>query len=597
MPLYLPRSITIALIGLFWLISTAWGEPRHGIAMHGEPQLPADFSHFPYANPDAPKGGSLRLAVTGGFDNLNPFNIKGERVGAMRDFVFESLMARNRGEPFALYGLVAESLDVTPDRRQVVFRLRPQARFSDGKPITARDVVYSLKTLRDYGRPHHRTYYSKVSEIIVHDEHTLELHFGEADRELVLIIGLMPILPEHFFAGRDFEATTLDPLVGSGPYVVNEVKPGERLVLVRDANYWGRDLAVSRGLWNFETIVLDYYRDNQTAFEALKKNLADVRKEPDPVRWATGYDFPAAADGGFVKDVVPDAQPAPVAGFVFNTRRAIFADIRVRQALLHAFDFEWANENLFHGLFERTQGYFAGSELSAIGRPASAGEFALLERIGAELPSDIIDGAYRIPISDGSGRDRNNLRHSLKLLHEVGWRHKDARLVHGQTGKPFTFTFFATTREQERIALHYQRSLRQIGVTMEIRQIDSSQYQQRLQTFDFDMLQFTWFNSLSPGNEQAVYWGSAAANQPGSRNYMGAQSPQIDAAIAALLAAEDKPAFIDAVRVLDRLLIAGVYMVPLYHPPGQWIGRWAYIRLPKAPSLYGFQAATAWYQK
>ena len=590
-------TVLIAALVLVLTVANAMAEPKHGIAMHGEPQLPADFTHFPYVNPDAPEGGTVRLAITGGFDNLNPFNIKGERVGAMRDFVFESLMARNRAEPFALYGLIAASLDVTPDRRKAVFRLRPEARFSDGVPITARDVVFSLETMRDHGRPHHRTYYSKVSKMIIHDDHTLEMVFDGADRELVLIIGLMPVLPEHFFKTRDFAATTLDPLIGSGPYTVANVKPGERLTLQRNPDYWGRDLAVSRGMWNFERIVLDYYRDNQSAFEALKKNLADVRKETDPVRWATGYDFPAVSDGRFIKQVVPDAQPAPVAGFVFNTRRAIFADVRVRQALLHAFDFEWANANLFHGLFERTQGYFAGSDLSAIGRPASAGERRLLDKISAELTPEILNGSYRIPVSDGSGRDRNNLRASVKLLRDAGWRQNGRQLVHDETGEPFVFTFYATTREQERIALHFQRSLRQIGVTMEIRQIDSSQYQQRLQTFDFDMLQFTWFNSLSPGNEQAVYWGSAAADQPGSRNYMGARSAQIDAVIAALLKAEDQAAFSDAAHALDRLLIAGVYLIPLYHPPGQWIGRWAHIRLPETPSLYGFQIATAWYQR
>ncbi len=589
------RAILIAVLAITGL--PAHAEPRHGIAMHGEPRLPAGFTHLPYANPEAPEGGRLRLAVTGSFDNLNPFIIKGQRVGAMRQFVFESLMTRNRAEPFALYGLIARSINVTEDRRKVVFHLHPEARFSDGVPVTSRDVLFSIDTLRTHGRPNHRAYYGKIARAEAPDDHTVELHLDGADRELVLIVGLMPVLPEHFFKDREFETTTLDPLVGSGPYIVDRIRPGRQISFRRNPDYWGRDLAVSRGRWNFNELVIDFYRDDQSAFEALKKGLVDVREESNPVRWATAYDFPAVDDGRFIKETVRTAQPAPAAGLVFNTRREIFSDVRVRQALLHAFDFEWANANLFHGLFERTQGYFSGSALSAIGHPAGAGERALLQRIGAELPAEIINGSYRIPVSDGSGRDRENLRIALDLLRQAGWRQRDGRLVRNTTGEPFAFVLNAATRAQERIALHFQRTLRQIGITMDIRLIDSSQYQRRLQTFDFDMLQFTWFNSLSPGNEQAFYWGSAAADQQGSRNYMGARSAQIDAVIAELLNAGDQARFVDAARALDRLLLAGVYMIPLYHPSGQWIGRWSHIRHPEIPSLYGFQVPTAWYEK
>lgn len=362
------------LFALLWCITTLEAEPAHGIAMHGEPQLPADFTHFAYANPDAPKGGKLRQALTGSFDSLNPFIIKGQRAGPVRKHVFESLMARNHDEPFALYGLLAETIDVNEDRTKVTFRLNPKARFSDGQPVTAKDVVFSLETLRDKGRPNHRTYYSKVERIETSDEHTITMHLAPGDRELVLIIGLMPVLPAHYFKDRAFDETTLEPMVGSGPYTITTIKQGERVVFTRNPDYWGRDLPASKGLWNFDEIIFDYYRDSQSAFEATKKRLADIREEFDPTRWSTGYDFPGVTTNEFLQETIPTGFPAPIYAFSFNTRRPIFADPLVREALHYVFDFEWANANLFHGLFKRTEGYFDGSILSSIDRPASERE-------------------------------------------------------------------------------------------------------------------------------------------------------------------------------------------------------------------------------
>jgi peptide/nickel transport system substrate-binding protein len=590
------RSLLLALglvAGL--LAGEAGAEPIHGIAMHGEPQLPQDFSHFPYVNPDAPQGGVLRQAVTGSFDSLNPFIIRGQAVQAMRTYVFESLMSRNKAEPFSLYGLIAESIEVAPDRSRVTFNLDPRARFSDGTPVTAADVVFSLETLRDYGRPNHRTYYSKVERIEAPDDHIVTFHLPEGDRELVLILGLMPILPRHAFETREFEATTLEPLVGTGPYTVAEVRPGERVVFRKDPDYWGRDLPAAKGLWNFDEIRFDYYRDDQTAFEAFKKGLADVRTETDPTRWSRGYDFPAVARGDVVLETIPDALPAPVFAFVFNTRRALFADPLVREAMIHAFNFEWANENLFHDLFQRTQGYFDGSELSSLGNPASARERELLDNIGADLPEDILEGSYRLPVGDRSGRDRDNLRRAGELMAQAGWTPENGVLTHEDTGQPFAFELLVLTREQERIGLHYKRLLDRLGVSVNLRQVDSSQFQRRLLSYDFDMVPVSWDNSLSPGNEQVFYWGSFGRTAEGTRNYMGADDPAIDAAIDAILKAGTRDDFVAAVRALDRLLIAGRYIVPLYHAPGQWLARWSHISRPPETSLYGFDPATAWH--
>ena len=572
------------------------GERLYGIAMHGEPALPRDFSHFPYVNPDAPKGGSYREAIVGTFDSLNPFIVKGQPIYGLRSYVFESLLARSTSEAFTLYPLIARSLEVPADRGSVTFHLDERAHFSDGVPITAKDVVFSWKTLRDKGRPNYRSYYSKITSVETPDDHTVTFRLTGADRELVLILGLMPVLPAHFYETHEFDKTTLDPVIGSGPYVVSEVRPGERLVLKRDPDHWSRDLPVNRGQWNFDAIRFDYYRDSQGAFEAFKKGLAAIRLEADPVRWATSYDFAAVNEGKVVKQVIDTGLPAPMSALVFNTRRAIFADARVRQALIDCFDFEWANANLFRGLFERTEGYFDGSILSSYHRSASPGEVKLLDEAGAKLPPQFLDGSYGLPISNGSGIDRENLRKAVNLLKKAGWAIRDGAMTNMKSGAPFRFHIVVQSREQEKIALNFQRSLAAIGIHVDVRQADSSQFQRLLDTYDYDMIPVTWYNSLSPGNEQYFYWGSAGRKQEGTRNYMGADDPAIDKLIGDMLKATAEADFVDAVRALDRTLMAGFYVIPLYHPPGQWLARWSTIKLPKTPSLYGFSAASAWYE-
>ncbi len=592
----LKSLLAFICLALALVTPAAAGKLLYGIAMHGEPQLPPDFDHFPHVNPDAPKGGSYREALVGTFDSLNPFIIKGQPIYGLRSYVYESLMARSTSEAFSLYPLIAKSIEVPEDRKFVTFHLDERAHFSDGVPITAKDVVFSWKTLRDDGRPNYRSYYSKVTDVETPDDHTITFRLAVPDRELVLILGLMPVLPAHFYKTHDFNKTTLDPVIGSGPYVVSEVKAGERVVLKRDPDYWGRDLPVNRGQWNFDEVRFDYYRDSQSAFEAFKKGLADVRYEADPVRWATSYDFPAVTEGKVVKEVVHAGLPAPLSALVFNTRRAIFSDPRVRKALIYAFDFEWANANLFRGLFERTEGYFAGSILSSHHRPASPGELKLLAEAGAHLPEPFLDGTYSLPVSNGSGLDRKNLRKAVNLLKEAGWEIRNGAMVEVKTGMPFRFQMVVQSRDQEKIGLHFQRSLAAIGIHMDVRLADSSQFQRLLETYDFDMVPFTWYNSLSPGNEQVFYWGSIGRTQPGTRNYMGANDPTIDKLIDDMLKATAQSDFVDAVRALDRTLMAHYYLIPLYNAPGQWIARWSHLKFPKAPSLYGFSASSAWYQ-
>ena len=588
------RAIFIALCLFLGLCLPATAEPRHGIAMHGEPELPPDFTHLPYANPDAPQGGVLRQAVTGSFDSLSPFIVMGQKPYGTGTYVVETLLGRNWGEPFSLYGLLAESIDVSDDRQTVTFRLRPEAKFSDGKPVTAEDVVFSLETLRDKGLPRYKTYYSKVKSIETPDERTIVMKQDSGDRELPLLLGLMPIIPKHYWKDRKFDATSLDPFVGSGPYMFGEIKPGESIVYRKNPDYWGKHLAFNRGLWNFDEIRIDYFRDSNAAFEAFKKGLADFRVESDPVRWSTGYVFPAAKSGQVVRETISQKTPAPTSGFAFNTRRAIFADRRVREALIGAFDFEWANANLFSNLYQRTYGYYSGSELSSRGIAADVRELALLGDAAKKIPPAMLDGTYQPPQTDGSGRDRKSLRRVVDLLKEAGYEIRDAGLVNVKTGEPFTFTISIASKEQEKIALHYQRTLRQIGIDARVRLVDAAQFSRVLQEYDFDMAPVTWYNSLSPGNEQSFYFGSGAAKTPGTRNYPGIDDPDVDRVIDALTAAQTREDLVTAVHALDRLLVAGQYIVPLYDAGGQWLARWQAVEHPQEQPLPGFEASALW---
>ncbi len=569
----------------------------YAIAMHGAPALPATFTHMPYANPDAPKGGRLIQGILGTFDSLNPLIVRGLAVQQIRSFVVESLMVRGNDEAFTLYGLLARTVETDEARSYVTFRLDPRARFSDGRPVTADDVLFSWTLLRDRGRPNHRQYYSKVAKAEALDPLTVRFDFGGvADRELPLILGLMPILPRHAVDPATFEETSMIAPIGSGPYRVSQVNPGVSVTLTRNPDYWGRDLPVNRGLWNFNEIRLDFYREANGYFEAFKRGLYDFRVESEPLRWHDGYDFPAVRDGEVIRDTIRIVTPRPSEFLVFNTRRPVFSDIRVRQALTLLFDFEWINRNYFFGLYGRSGGFFAGSELSAYGRPASEQERAFLKPFEVHIPPNILDGSYRLPVTDGSGRDRTNLRAALNLLSQAGYELDGTMLRQRVSKAPLAFEILVTTRDQERIALAFSRDLKRAGIVATVRAVDAVQFDQRRLGFDFDMIQNRWDQSLSPGNEQYFYWGREAADNPGTRNYMGAKDPAIDAMIADMLAARDRGVFVSAVRALDRVLMSGFYAIPVFNIREQWIARWNRIERPQATALTGYLPETWWYR-
>jgi peptide/nickel transport system substrate-binding protein len=569
----------------------------YAIAMHGGPALPASFAHMRYANSDAPKGGRLVQGILGTFDSLNPLIVRGLAVQQIRGSVVESLMARGNDEAFTLYGLLAKSVETDEARSYVTFRLDPKASFSDGRKVTADDVLFSWALLRDKGRPNYRQYYSKVAKAEALDPLTVRFDFGGArDRELPLILGLMPILPRHAIDGATFEETSMAAPIGSGPYRVTAVKPGVSVTLTRNPDYWGRDLPVNRGLWNFDEVRLDFYREANGYFEAFKRGLYDFRVETEPLRWHDGYDFSAARNGEVIRDTIKTGMPQPSEYLVFNTRRQVFSDIRVRQALTLLFDFEWINRNYFFGLYGRSAGFFAGSELSAYGRPADEQERAFLKPFEARIPPAILDGSYRLPVTDGSGRDRTALREALNLLSQAGYDLDGAVLRQRSSKTPLTFEILVTTRDQERIALAFSRDLKRAGIEATVRAVDAVQFDQRRLGFDFDMVHGRWDQSLSPGNEQFFYWGSEAADSQGTRNYMGARDPAIDAMIADMLAARDRGVFVSAVRALDRVLISGFYAIPVFNIREQWIARWNRIERPQDTALTGYLPETWWYR-
>ncbi len=593
------RALVCGLLGLG--LSVASGVNRvsagqsYAIAMHGAPALPADFAHMPYAYPDAPKGGRLVQGILGTFDSLNPLIVRGIAVQQIRGFVVESLMARGNDEAFTLYGLLAKSVETDDARTYVTFHLDPRARFSDGQQVTADDVLFSWTLLRDKGRPNHRQYYSKVAKAEALDPFTVRFDFGGAqDRELPLILGLMPVLPRHAVDVATFEETSMTAPVGSGPYRVSAVNAGASVTLTRNPDYWGRDLPVNRGLWNFDEIRLDFYREANGQFEAFKRGLYDFRVETEPLRWHDGYDFPAARSGEVIRDTIKTGMPQPSEFLVFNTRRPVFSDIRVRQALTLLFDFEWINRNYFFGLYGRSASFFAGSELSAYGRAADQRERELLKPFASQIPAGILDGSYRLPVTDGSGRDRATLRSALNLLSQAGYDLDGTVLRQRSTKTPLTFEIMVTTRDQERIALAYARDLKRAGIEASVRAVDAVQFDQRRLGFDFDMIQNRWDQSLSPGNEQYFYWGSEAADNQGTRNYMGAKDRAIDAMIAAMLEARDRSTFVSAVRALDRTLMSGAYAIPLFNVQEQWIARWNRIERPQATALTGYLPETWW---
>jgi peptide/nickel transport system substrate-binding protein len=569
----------------------------HAIAMHGDPALGPDFPHLPYVNPDAPKGGRLTLAYAGAFDSLNPYNVRAlSTAQGLSGNVYQTLMMRSADEPFTLYGLIAQSIETDAAREHVAFHLDPRAKFSDGGAITAADVAFTFALLKEKGRPQQRAALSLIRSIETPDALTVRCDLtGANDRELPLTLAMMPVLSRAHTDAEHFDEQTLQIPTSSGPYVVSEVRPGERLVLRRDPNYWARDLPINRGLYNFDEIRIDYYRDATAMFEAFKAGLYDFRVETDPTRWRNGYDFPALRDGRIAKQSAPNGLPKGMEGFAFNTRRPVFADPRVREALAMMFDFEWINANLYGGAYRRSRSFFDDSELASAGRPASPAERALLAPFPAAVRADVMDGQWAPPISDGSGRDRALAHRALALLAQAGYMLRDGALV-SPRGERIAFEILVKNRQEERLATAYAQNLGRIGAAATVRLNDEVQYQRRRTKFDFDMMMGTWAASPSPGGEQRTRWGSASANMDGAYNLCGAASPAIDAMIAALLAATTHEDFVAAVRALDRVLISGFYIVPLFYAPDQWIAYSSELGHPDRAALFGV-ATDAWWRK
>lgn len=570
----------------------AGAEPVHGIAMHGAPALPPGFAHLPYANPDAPKGGRVVFGELGGFDSLNPFLLKGRAPWGVKAHVVESLMLRNWDEPFSLYGLLAESIETPSDRSWVEFTLRPEARFSDGSPVTVADVIWSLETLATQGHPAYRNAWDAVGEVRQTGPRSLRITFTEPNRELALIMGLRPILKKAQWEGRDFTRSTLEPVIGSGPYVIEGFEPGRFVSFRRDPDYWGRDLGGNRGLANFDEIVYEYYRNSEALWSAVKTGSVSIFNDSDPVRWVEGYDFPTALDGRLSRGEIHHGRPTGMHGFVFNTRRPVFADRRVREALALTFDWEWVNQRMYRGQLTRIASYFDNSPLGFSGA-ASGREADLLAPFAADLPPGTLEHGWRPPVSDGSGRDRARLREAAQLLDEAGWR-ADGSARRNAAGEPMKFEILVASTEDETLAQLWAGALRRLGIEARARRVDDAQYVQRRRTYDYDMTVNRWFLSLSPGVEQRLYFGSAGREEPGSRNYMGVADPAVDAMISALLSASERPEFESAVRALDRVLSAGIYVIPFGYLPADRIAWQRGYAKPERDALYGWRPEVWW---
>lgn len=570
----------------------------HALAMHGMPKLDATFKAFDYVNDNAPKGGMLRLNITGTFDSLNPFIVKGKPAEGMT-YVYESLMARSQDEAFTLYPLIAEKIDVRSDRLAIRFHINPRARWQDGKPLTADDVYFSWMTLKDKGRPNHRSYYKKVESAKVENAHAIVFSFkrnedGSIDREMPLILGLMPVLPKHIWEKGGFDETSLAPPIGSGPYKVTALEAGRSTTFSRDPAYWGKDLPSRRGLFNFDTIRFDYYREENVAQEAFTAGQVDARRETEPKRWAElgRISQQKRGTGIFRTLTFTHQRPEPARGFIMNTRRTAFADVNVRRALLYAFDFNWINQALFSGAYKWINSTFANSELAASGIP-DAKEKALFKGLEAELPADFFIKPYALPQTGGVVQLRNNLHAALDLFRSAGF-HISNGIMHDSKGTPFGFEILLSDPQDEKVALEYARTLQRIGIAARVRTVDAAQFQSRLNDFDYDLVLSRWVNSLSPGNEQAVYWGSLAADTKGSRNYAGVKSKVVDALIQKITGAETREELILATHALDRTLLWGAYMIPLFYRGADWFAVWPNVLMPEKTPLYGVVVESWW---
>jgi microcin C transport system substrate-binding protein len=565
----------------------------HAIAMHGQPKYGADFPHFDYVNPQALKGGTIVFGASGGFDSLNPFTLKGRAAAGIGN-LFETLTTRSFDEAFTEYGLLAETIEWPADRSWVAFTLRPQARWHDGKPVTVEDVIWSFDTLKTQGHPFYRSYYANVEKATKVGDRAVKFTFsGPPNPELPLIMGQLPVLPKHYWQDRDFTATTLAPPIGSGPYKIATLDPGRSITYERDPQYWGKDLPVNVGQHNFGTIRHDYYNDRAVEREAFKAGAMDFFQENVAKEWATSYNVPAVQQELIIKREIPHENPQGMQSFAFNTRREMFQDRRVRLALSYAFDFEWSNQNLFYKAYTRTRSYFANSELASSGLPSQA-ELAVLTSLRGQIPDEVFTQTYAPPSTDGSGNIRANLRAAQQLLNSAGWSVRNGQLTHVQSGTVMRFEILLVSPSFERVVLPFTKNLERLGIEAQVRTVDTAQYQQRLDTYDFDMIVASWGQSLSPGNEQRDFWGSQAATTDGTRNYVGIRDPAIDALIDLVISAPDRDSLIHRTRALDRVLLWNHYVIPHWHISMYRVAYWDKFRAPETPPRYSLGLDTWW---
>ncbi len=569
-------------------------EPTHGLSLFGTPALEKNFAHYPYVNPQAPKRGELRVAAIGSFDNLNNFTIKGNAASGL-GLIYDTLMDTSLDEPSAAYGLVAETVSHPTDFSSVTFTLRKQAQFHDGSPVKAEDVAFSLKALRD-ANPFYRTYYRDVAGTDILGPHKIRIRFAAAgNRELPLILGQLPVLPKAYWTqeGRALDATTLTPPLGSGPYRIGRINAGRSITYERNENYWARDLNVTKGRYNFDRIKFEYFGDDTIAFEALKAGEVDFRREFSSRIWATGYDIPAVTENRLKRETLPLKNGKGMQAFVFNTRRSPFDEALVREALNWAYDFEWTNKNLFYGQYARTGSFFEGSELAATGKP-SAAELKFLTPLRDQIPAKTFAARVTNPVSDGSGNIRTQLRKARALLEQAGWKIDGGKLK--RNGVPFQMEFLLVQPAFERIVAPYIRNLERLGITATTRIIDPTQYQNRLNSYDFDAIVASFAQSLSPGNEQRDYWSSQSADTPGGKNLIGIRDPAVDTLIEKLIFASSRTELVAATRALDRVLLANHYVVPQWHAPYERLAFWSKLAHPdRMPSL-GLGFPDLWWQ-
>ena len=592
------RTLVAALVAVALPAASAVAEEdvtgAHALSMFDDVKYGPDFSHFDYVEPDAPAGGRVRLAALGTYDSLNPFILKGN-TAAGAGLIYDTLLVGSLDEPFTEYGLLVESIDMPADRSWVAFTLREEARWHDGQPVSVEDVIWTTETLKTKGRPFYRHYYADIAGVERTGPRTVKFSFGDTvNRELPLIVGQISVLPKHYWEDRDFESTTLEPPLGSGPYRIAEVEPGRSITFERVPDYWGRDLPVNRGQDNIDVIRYDYYRDATVAIEAFKAGEFDFRRENNSKEWGTAYDIPDVAEGRIVKELIHHEIPTGMQAFWFNTRRAKFADRRVRHALAHAFDFEWSNANLFYGQYTRTTSFFSNTELASSGL-AEGRELEILEPYRTRLPAEVFSRAYEPPSTDGSGNIRRNLRIARKMLQEAGWVVRDGALAHAETGETMEIEFLLVAPAFERIVGPVVKNMERLGIAARIRLVDPAQYQNRIDEFDFDIVVSSFGQSLSPGNEQRNFWTTEAADVRGSRNLAGIRDPVVDELVDLLIQAPDRETLVATTRALDRVLLWGHYVIPQWHIRSFRLVYWNKFGRPALRPKYGLGFPATWW--